>query len=290
MLYRQYDQKGLDGQYNMRERVPSFPDFVARWAAQSAPVRAQPDARLDLSYGGNPRERLDLFSCGQDGAPLHVFIHGGYWQAMDKEHFAYVANGLLPHGFDVAVIEYALAPEVTVGEIVRQCRAAVAWLWRHASDHGFDRDRITISGHSAGGHLTAMLLLSDWSEFASDLPVNVLKGGLAISGLYDLEPIRLSYLNAALGLQADDVQALSPIHLVHQAAAAPPLLVAVGGDETDEFQRQQADFLEQWTSRGLPGEAVAMPGTNHFSVVDGMGETASALVSAIRRLSDGTVV
>ena len=287
MLYRDFDQAGLDAQYNMRERVPSFPEFVERWAVDSQHVRALSSSRLDLAYGARPRERLDLFPCGRGGAPLHVFIHGGYWQAMDKEHFAYVAEGLRPHGFDVAALEYTLAPEVSVAEIVDQCRTAIGWLWRQAAELGFDRDNITVSGHSAGGHLTAMLLLTDWTAWDAELPAAPLRGGLAISGLYDLEPIRLSYLNKVLGLDAASARAVSPLHQLG-AAAPPPLLVAVGGDETDEFKRQQADFLDAWSDRGFAGRDISMPGTNHFSVVDALGQADSALVSGIRELAAGS--
>ena len=286
MLYRDYDQAGLDAQYNMRERVPDFAQFVARWGDESAAVRHRPGARLDLAYGALPAERLDLFPCGRPGAPLHVFIHGGYWQAMDKEHFAFVANGLHPHGFDVAVLEYTLAPAMTVAGIVAQCRAAVTWLWAHAGEHGYDADNITVSGHSAGGHLTAMLLLTDWPGHARGLPADLVKGGLAISGLYDLEPIRLSYLNQALGLDAAAARAASPLHGL-DSAAPPPLLVAVGGDESEEFLRQQAVFIDAWQAQGFVGAALAMPGSNHFSIVDALGRADTSLATGVRRLADG---
>lgn len=286
MLYDGYDQAGLDAQYNMRQAVPEFPEFVDRWAVRSAETRTRLNCRSDLAYGGHARECLDLISCGRPRAPLHVFIHGGYWQAMDKEHFSYVADGLVPHGFDVAVLDYALAPEVSVTEIVAQCRRALAWLWREAETFGFDAGNITVSGHSAGGHLTAMLLLTDWPAISDDLPKGLVRGGLAISGLYDLEPIRLSYLNEALGLDEAEASAVSPMHLLAAAREPPPLQVAVGGDETEEFHRQQDSFLAAWQARGWAASAVAMPGTNHFSVVDALGDADSPLAAAVTHLGE----
>lgn len=286
MLYHGYDQAGLDAQYNMRQAVPEFPDFVARWAAASAATRSRVPCQLDLAYGDHDRERVDLFRCGRPGAPLHVFIHGGYWQAMDKEHFSYVADGLVPKGFDVAVLDYALAPEVSVAEIVAQCRRALAWLWREAPRFGYDADNITVSGHSAGGHLTAMLALTDWTALNDGLPRRLLRGGFAISGLYDLEPIRLSYLNEALGLDEAAAADVSPLRLLASAPEPPPLWAAVGGDETPEFHRQQAEFLQAWKSRGWSAQAVAMPDSNHFSVVDALGDADSTLAVAIARLAE----
>lgn len=285
MLYRGYDQAGLDAQYNMRAAVSDFPDYVERWAADSAAARERLSCRLDLAYGTHIRERLDLFSCGRPGAPLHVFIHGGYWQAMDKEHFSYVATGLMPHGFDVAILDYALAPEVTVADIVKECRTALAWLWQNATEFGYNRENMTVSGHSAGGHLTAMLLLTDWPAVNDALPVQLLRGGLAISGLYDLEPIRLSYLNDVLGLDSSSARAASPLHQLDAMRDPPPLMAAVGGDETPEFHRQQADFLAAWQARGWTATAVEMPRTHHFSVVDGLADPDSALVASVRRLA-----
>ena len=287
--YHQYDQSALDAQYNMRLRVPGFPEFVAAWAARSARTRAKGTVRLDLRYGDSPAQVLDLF-CARGGAgprPLHVFIHGGYWQSMDKGHFSYIAEGFMGDGIHVAVLDYALAPTVGMDEIVRQNRAALAWLWRHAEELAVDRERIVVSGHSAGGHLTAMLLLTDWPRFSADLPAQPIAGGLAISGLYELEPIRLSYLNDVLGLTRENVRRNSPLLLLADQRP-PPLMIATGGEETAEFHRQQQCFFNAWQAEGYAGEVLPMAGYHHFSVVDQLARRDSPLAVGIRQLVQGT--
>lgn len=288
--YRDYDQAGLDAQYNMRAAVPSYPAFVERWAAASARARASHDARTDIVYGDTADQKLDLFPAARsDGrpAPLHIFIHGGYWQAMDKDHFGYIADGIVPLGAHLAVIDYALAPAVDMDEIVRQVRNAVAWAWRQAADVGADPERLTVSGHSAGGHLTAMALLTDWPAFAPDLPPRPLAGGLAISGLYDLEPIRLCYLNEVIGLTPDSAGRNSPLELLRrrpdEAGPLPPLALCAGGLETPEFHRQQADFAARWAAAGVPPRVVEAPGLNHFSVVDRLADPDGPLARAALR-------
>ena len=287
VLYRDYDQAGLDAQYNMRAAVPDYPDFVDRWAAASARARRTHDVETDIVYGDSAAQKLDLFRAARtDGrpAPLHIFIHGGYWQAMDKDHFGYIADGVVPRGAHLAVIDYALAPAVDMDEIVRQVRNAVAWAWRQAAAVGADPERLTVSGHSAGGHLTAMALLTDWAAFAPDLPPRPLAGGLAISGLYDLEPIRLCYLNDVLGLTPDGAGRNSPLELLRRrpdgAGPLPPLALCVGGEETPEFHRQQADFAAAWTVAGGAPRIVDASGLNHFSLVDRLAEPDGALARA----------
>ena len=281
MIYRGYDQAGLDAQYFLRGRVTDFQSYFDDYAARSAKIRQSLPCRLDVSYGTAPGERLDIFPAAQPGAPVHCFIHGGYWQAMDKSDFDFVAEGLVPFGAAVAVINYALAPSVGMDEIVRQNRAALAWVWRHAASFGGDPARIYVSGHSAGGHLTAMMLSTDWPKVAADLPADLVKGGCAISGLYDLEPIRLCYLNEKLQMDAAVAARNSPI--LHVPSRAGSLMLCVGGAETDEFLRQQAAYAEAWRARRLPLEIVAAPGLHHFSVVDELARPAGALNQAVRR-------
>ncbi len=282
-LYLNYDQAGLDAQYNLRAAVPAFPDFVADWAERSTRARSEVDCMVNLAYGPAPAEKLDLFPAGP-GAPVHLFIHGGYWQSMDKDHFGFVAQGLVPKGAAVAVNDYALAPDVGMDEIVRQNRAALAWLWRHVADFGGDPNRIFVSGHSAGGHLTAMLLATDWPAFDPGLPKDLVKGGMAISGLFDLEPVRLCYLNQVLGMDAATAQRNSPVALVDRLAANPaPLGLCVGGDETDEFHRQQAEFAARLTAAGRRPAIIDMPGFHHFDLVCELTDPASPLTRAILR-------
>lgn len=293
MLYRNYDQAALDRQYNNRGRVADFSGIVAGWARRSAHAREVYRVRADLAYGPSPAERLDLYLAepGDDAGPrpLHAFIHGGYWQAMGKRDFGFVADGFLPAGAHLAVIGYALAPAVTIDEIVRQSRAAVAWLRRHAAEFNADPKRISISGHSAGGHLVAMLLLTDWKAFDEGLPERPLSGGVAISGIYDLEPIRLSYLNEKLALDAESVRRNSPLALLDGTApaAAAPLVLCVGGAESEEFHRQQADFAAAWRRRGYPVETMHAPGLDHFAVLDELSRRDRPLNRAALRVAFG---
>lgn len=275
-LYRTYDKAGLDAQYFLRARVPEHPEYFRRWKEDSETARRTRPCRLDLRYDV---ETLDLFPAAKTPAPCLVFIHGGYWQALDKSDFSYVAPPFQDAGIAVAVVNYTLAPKAKLDEIVRQNRAAVAWLYRNAREHGIDPARIHVAGHSAGGHLTAMILQTDWAAFGLDH--DPVRGGCAISGLFDLEPIRLCYLNDVLGLDAAAAERNSPIQ--HLPKRSPPLILSVGTGETDEFLRQQADFAAAWRAAGLPLEIADQPGDHHFSVVDRLGQPNSPLHRAVMR-------
>ena len=214
-------------------------------------VRKARGGKIDLRYGGEPRQRLDFFACGTPGAPTLAYIHGGYWQLNDKEPYAFFGETLLPAGFNLALLEYTLAPAARMDQIVAEVRAAVAWVIDHAAELGGDPRRVFVAGHSAGGHLTAAAM--------SDARV---AGGLAISGIYDLEPIRLNYLNDKLGLDADEAARNSPI--LHLPSAAAPLVVSVGLDELPELIRQSEEYWAAWHGKGLPGQYVPLPGHEHF--------------------------
>ncbi len=278
-VFRDYDQKALDAEYNNRVKVTNALDWLARAGAESARARAELPLAFDVAYGAHHAERLDVFPAARPGpAPVHVFVHGGYWQRMDKADFSFVVRGLRPAGAVTVVVNYGLVPSIDLDELVRQCRAAVAWIHRHARRWGGDPDRITVSGHSAGGHLVAMLLATDWADF--DAPADVVKGGCAISGLYDLEPIRLCYLNEALRLTPEVARRNSPVHL---APAHPtPLILAVGGTEGAEYHRQTDDLASAWRARGLPVEVLDLAGHDHFSIVAELESPFSPLARAIQ--------
>jgi len=275
-LYRNYDRAGLDAQYFLRGRVPEHPEYFRRWAEDSAAVRRARPCRLDISYDS---ERLDLFPAERPAAPCLLFIHGGYWQALDKSDFSFLAPAFQDAGVALAVVNYTLAPKAGMDEIVRQNRAAVAWLYRNARAYGVDPERIHVAGHSAGGHLTAMMLATDWAAFGLDR--NPVRGACAISGLYDLEPIRLCYLNDVLGLDAATAERNSPLR--HLPKQSPPLILSVGTGETDEFLRQQADFAAAWRKAGLPLEIADQPGDHHFEIVNRLGQLTSPLHQAVMR-------
>jgi arylformamidase len=275
------DKAFLSRAYNNRELVPEHPQFFARWGEASARARSTMTCQLDLPYGDMPGEKLDLFPARKGDGTCLLFIHGGYWRALDKKDHSFLAPAWVGAGVSLAVVNYDLCPRVTVGEIVQQMLRASRWLWLHAEDYGMDQDRLYVGGHSAGGHLTAMLMSALWPAFDRALPKDLFKGGLAISGLYDLRPLlEVEWLNADLRLDAESALKLSPAFL--PPATRAPLMTCVGGDESSEFLRQNELLGSRW--RGVLAGDIAMPGRNHFSVLDGLAEPGSALFAGARRL------
>lgn len=278
-VFRGYDREALDREYDNRRKVPKAVEILAWYASESEAARRALHWRIDEPYGTTAGERLDVLPAPRTDAPVQVFIHGGYWHRLDKADFSYVARGFAPSGAAVVVINYTLMPAVTLDELVQQCRAAIAWVYRRAPSFGGDRNRIFISGHSAGGHLVAMLMATDWSAFGA--PADVVKGGCAISGLYDLEPIRLCYLNDILKLTVEDVQHHSPVLL--PAPRAGTLLLAVGDLEGPEYHRQTDELAAAWQKQGFASAVMKLPGDDHFTIAAKLGDPASALSRAMLR-------
>jgi arylformamidase len=268
-------------EYNNRELVPDHGVYLQRWAADSAKARATMACQLDLRYGDAPGETLDLFPARKGDGSCLLFIHGGYWRALDKKDHSFLAPAWVDAGVSLAVVNYDLCPKVTVEDIVRQMLRASCWLWLHAADYGMDEDRLYVAGHSAGGHLTAMMMAALWPALDERLPKDLFKGGLAISGLYDLRPlVHVDWLNGDLRL--DEAQALKSSPAFLPAATRAPVMTCVGGSESSEFRRQNALLGERW--RGAFAGDIPMPGRHHFSVLDGLAEPSSALFAGARRL------
>lgn len=279
MLYRGFaTQEELDAQYDL---LSVFPEAAARYAEfiarESDLVRAELDHRLGVPFGPTLDEVSDLYPAGGD-APILVYLHGGFWYMRRSEEFGFVARGPASRGVATAVVNYSLAPKVTILEILRQSRAAVAWIFDNAASFGGDPDRIHLAGHSAGGHLAAMILSTDW-EGEYGLPPDVVKSATAISGLYDLAPFPFTFVQPRLQLTWREVSTCSPI--LNLPEAAPPLLLAYGGLETPEFKRQSEDYLAAWKSSGLDGDLLVLPNRNHFDVIDGFLDAESPLCSRI---------
>jgi arylformamidase len=274
-VYRYYDQAELERQLNARATVPDIMPILARYASESASMRARLPCRLSVPYGASEPERLDIFPAATGGpSPIFVFFHGGYWRLLDSADSCFMAECLTRAGACVVAVNYALAPHVTLREIVRQCRAAVAWVHKHAPNFGGDPARIHVSGSSAGGHLAAMLLAPSWeSEFGA--PNGLVAGATLLSGLYDLEPVRLGHPNEWLKLGAADVAALSP--LLHLPERAVPVIVAYAPSETDEFKRQSEAYMAAAMARGCPVRFVPMPGTSHYDIVFGLADPENLL-------------
>ena len=262
--------------YNVRLRHPDYPDHFAIWDAESERVRAALACTLDVRYGDGPNMTADLFPAPAGGAPIQVFIHGGYWRAMDKASHSFTAEGFVAAGGAAVSINYALAPAVTLDTIVEQCRTALEWVADNADRLNGDPGRIFVSGHSAGGHLTAMMLCTEWASRGR--PTDLVKGGTAISGIFDLAPIMETSINDDVRLDAEAALRNSPIH--NLPAAGVPLIAAVGAEETPAFVAQNRAFAEAWQTRGFSATIIELEALHHFNVVVEMGRPGSALTKA----------
>ena len=279
-----FTEEFCNREYNNRARVPGNEQLHAAHVAQSHEVRRTARYLLDLPYGSSPNERLDLFPASTEGGPLLVFIHGGYWRSRSRTEYAWLTPAYTARGVNVALIDYDLAPMVSIDTIVLQTLRAIECLWRAAEEHRYDASRIVVAGHSAGGHLTAMAMSALWPVWDPDLPADLVKGGVAISGIYDLEPIRhASFLNVDLQLDAQSAFRLSPAWM--PAASKAALITCVGGDESDEFKRQNALLGERWRSALLAD--IPAPGRNHFTVLDALADPTHALFKGTLGLCNG---
>jgi arylformamidase len=264
-----------DRMYNNRALVPDFADHFAHWKNRSEQARQQRRCVLDVAYGDGPLETLDIFPANRPDAPVVVFIHGGYWRSLDKADHSFVAPPLLDMGACVVVVNYALCPgtekvPVTIPDIALQCARSLAWVWRHIGAHGGNRQDITVIGHSAGGHLAAMLLGCRWKEVGADLPADLVRKAMSISGLFDLEPIRKTpFVQADLRITPAQVRQASPA--LWPAPKGKVLYTVVGGDESPEFLRHNSLIHQVWGGRVVP-VCEALPGLNHFSVVTALTE------------------
>lgn len=263
-IYRGMDQATLDAAYNNGAAVPENPQWLEKWRERSVPIRSASGVQLDIPYGPKERTRIDYFPCGAADAPLFAFIHGGYWQRNAKELFSYVANGPHAHGINMVTIGYTLAPNAKLTEIVTEIRQAVAFLSQNAGEFGYAPGKLYVGGWSAGGHLTAMV--------ARDPAV---KGALPISGIFDLEPIALSYINAPLQLSRAEVETLSPQRILKSSQT--PHRIVVGGNELSELQRQSTEYSEAAQKLGVPTSLSVLPGHDHFSILDEIWKPEGAL-------------
>jgi arylformamidase len=263
----------FDAQYDSRARIPEHPAILQYWADASANALRRPGWLFDRAYGDHATERLDVLPAAVSGAPVFVYIHGGYWRALDKRDHAFIAPPLADAGAMVVLLNYALCPAVSIEHIVLQLVRALTWVYRDVAGQGGDRERIVVAGHSAGGHLAAMLLACDWTAVAADLPADLVKSALAISGLYELAPLRRAqFLAADLKLSAASALRLSP-----SAMPAPlrgSLVTVVGGEESEEFHRQAESIANAWGPRVVVASECEA-GRNHMNVLNALATPGS---------------
>jgi len=277
-VYRNYTQAELDAQYDQSSLVGDNAEYKKFKRSESERVRRELKARLDVAYGPSPAERLDIFEAGIGGAPTILFFHGGAWKGGHKDEVSYLAEGFVKAGTNCVIVNFALVPEVRLEEQVRQSSAAVAWIYRNARDFGGDPERVFVTGHSSGGHLTGMMIVTDWARLHG-LPANVVKGAAPFSGMYDLEPVQLSWRNDYLQLNREQAQALSPFR--HIPAQGMPLVIGYGSGELDEFKRQSRDFAAAWRGCGYPCIEIELPGLNHFDVQRELGNAKGSVFPAL---------
>jgi arylformamidase len=267
---------GIDyeAEYNNRARVPGNPALIAGWAKDAAAYRARYAPR-SISYGPGARHVIDLFTGDGDG-PIVVFIHGGYWQALDGSSFSHLARGLNTHGIGVAIPSYDLCPDVTVDQIIGEMRIASRELARLGRP-------LVISGHSAGGHLAACMLATDWPAFDASVPANPVIAAYAISGLFDLGPLIGTSINKAMGLDQDTARAASP--LFWQPPARLSLDAVVGENESAEFYRQSQTIVDLWGRAGVATRFGTVGGANHFTAIAPLAEPDSPMVLRLKQLA-----
>jgi arylformamidase len=278
-LFRDFtSQEEIDLEYDLALTVPDLEHWIEWFTQESVTARRKLDCVLDVRFGPTVDETVDIFPAKEQGVPLLVFIHGGYWVLSSSKDYSFVGNGLVSQGITVVVTNYSLCPKVSIAEITRQSRAVIAWLHKEAPNFNADPSRIFVAGHSAGGHQVGMLSATDWpGEYG--LPNDVIKGGIPISGIFDLSPLRYSFLQPRLLLTHEVILRQSPVlNIPH---AGPPLLITFGKEETAEFHRQSTEYLQAWRANGLQGESLVQKGKHHFSALEGLNEPHSPLCKAL---------
>lgn len=280
-VFRDYDQAALDAQYDNRRKVPESAAIAERWLAAGAEARGLLSCDLGLAYGSHERHALDVFPAARGDAPILAFVHGGYWHSRDRGLPHFLAPAFVAADVTFMSIGYRLCPEVTVAEVAADVGAALRWIHAHGGELGGDPGRLFVAGHSAGGHLAALM------AGPAGVP-ELLKGACSVSGLHDLEPIRLSYLNQQLHLEPDDVAGLSPITLARGLRPGdhrlPPVIATVGMDEGPEYLRQRDELVAALRAARQPVESVDVPGGNHFTALQAFGDPHHRLCQAMLRL------
>ena len=265
-------------QYLPRLTVKNAEEYLQKSAKRSARVRNKLSGRIDVPYGGTSGQMLDIFPAARKGAPVHVFIHGGYWRSLDKDIYSHLAGPMVAAGATVVLPDYDLCPKVRITDIVHQMRRAIIWVYKNITKHNGDPKRIYVSGHSAGGHLTAMMVATNWSK-EGRLPNNLIKGSAPLSGLFDSQPHRYSQLQPDIRLTAKEAKAMSPMYLPPIAKGSS--IIAVGDAEPDLFHWQSLEYAAHLRYNRIKVDYVSTPDDNHFSITDRLGNGRDLLTRAL---------
>jgi arylformamidase len=281
LIYKQYDQAALDRQYNNRLQVPEWSTHLQRWADTSREAEKKYSPVKNIAYGEGSLETLDIFPSSQPDSKVLVFIHGGYWHKLDKSDFQFVGEGFHSYNITIVNINYPLAPSASMDQIVNSCRMALQWVVKNIRDHNGDPTQLYLCGYSAGGHLVTMMMTNDFT-FADWVPLTQnVRAVCSLSGLFNLEPIRLSEINEVLHLDGEIVLFNSPIYL--KPVLNSPLLLVFGGNESDEFKTQSSDLFEKWKGQ-TPVELIEMEEVNHYSIIEEAARAGSPLHEKIKCL------
>ena len=276
-LYKGFRPDEMEYQYNPRESVPEYPELAKVRAAQARKVRATAKSWLNVPYGNSPREMLDIYAADKTGGPVLVYIHGGYWRSGSKEDNCNFVPTFTKRGATVVLVEYDLCPQVTVTDIVRQTRSAIAWVCKNIIRYSGDPARIYVSGHSAGGHLTAMALAHDWAT--EGLPLDCIKGAVATSGVFDLEMVPKISVQEQVKLTPEAAKLNSPF--LNAPKVKCPLVVAVGSDEPKGWQRMSEDYYNYCKQQGMSAEYLIVPGANHYTMSEQLLDETNPLAQAM---------
>lgn len=285
-LYKKYDQKALDRQYNNRLQVPHYNDYYSRWKAESRKTDEKYPLIRNIAYGSGTREKLDIFPADTAGSKTLVFIHGGYWHLLDKDLFHFVAGAFREQEITVVFLSYPFAPASSLPEIVNSCRKGLAWIHENIARFNGNPEKIWIAGHSAGGHLSVMMATEPVNQ-EPKLNLEGIQGILAMSGIYDLLPVSLTYLNDVLNIDKTIIKQCSPVRL--KPSLRCPIMLAVGRDESQEFNQQSQELYNQWKKDDIEVNILPVANANHFSIVDELAAKSGALYKVITTMMNGNL-
>ena len=276
-VYKDFKREEMEYQFNPRTTVTEYPQLAVEREKASEVTRAKLKHHRDVRYGDAPRMLLDIFPAEQSGAPVQVYIHGGYWRGGSKDAYSFISEPFVEAGATMVLLEYDLCPQVTVPDIMRETREGIAWVYRHIAEYGGDPERLYLSGSSAGGHLTARALSHRWED--DGLPEDLIKGAVAITGVYDADPVFYVSSNEDIRLTPDTAREISA--MLHPPLDRTPFVVAVGGAETRGWIGMSRDFFALCQERGLDCSYLEVPGTHHFSVSGQLGERGSLMARTV---------